>query len=370
MTIAFEPELPKLAKRLEALRDQPIRKLRMTFQQAALPTGDILAVNLTAGPHLSQPMRFLFAHYREGRTWPAWLQLDEPKRDEVRGDGKRVVGRFQSQERATPLAEELDETDLRDLPAAFTLNLSNGLPSLSALVAKGASFDVAILHEQQGTEERSVAKANDLDLRVTALYDAEAQATLFRSHHRPLERQLLEGAYLSSHRSEIEREAILGLHPRWTELANTEAQQRREAAQALLGAPEAALSPDERRVVATLRHGEALRLVSRAFGMAPPPAAARRKLYASAIETCEAVVRLLAPLVAETPRFHDVGMAYWAASNLALFHETAREPDQARQHGEAALRLVEEAAARVPDEPEFGRWAASARERLRRAGRS
>jgi hypothetical protein len=348
---------PELAKKLDAIRDKPIRKLRVAFRQSALPAGALLDVSLTAGP--SQAVRFLFAHYREGRTWPSGLQLHEPKRDEVRGDGKRVVGRFQSSGETTPLAEVLDETELRDLPATFTVDVS--LPSLSALIANGASFDVKVLAEQE-TEE--------LDLRVTALYGAKAQATLFRSHHRPLERQLLEDTKLSSHRSTLEREALLGLDPRCAELDDAEARQRLERAQALLGAPEADLSPDERRIVATLRHGEAMQLVTRAFGSAPPPPAERRKLYAAAIETCEAVLRLLTPLVAENPRFHDVGMAYWAASNLALFHETAREPEKARQHGEAAVRLVEDAAARNPDEPEFARWVASARERMRRAGRS
>lgn len=323
----------------DAVRDQPVRKLRVSFQQAALPPGAVLAVNLTSGSDLSQPSRFLFAHYREGRTWPTWLQLEEPKRDEVRGDGKRVVGRFQSLGKATPLAEELDETDLRDLPATFTIDLKD---DLSALVANSAAFDVTILHEQQGSEERSTAKKDDLDLRVTALSGDEEQATLFRSHHRPLEREL--------------------------EIAET--QQRRDRAQALLGAPEEQLSPDERRVVARLRHAEAVQVVTRAFGAAPPPPLARRKVHASAIAACEAVLRLLTPLVAETPRFHDVGMAYWAASNLALFHETAHEPEKARQYGETALRLVEDAAARAPDEPEFSRWVASARDRLRRAGRS
>jgi hypothetical protein len=354
-----EEVLMTIANRLDAVRDRPIRELRVAFQQAALPPGAVLAVSLTAGP--SQRVRFLFAHYREGRTWPSSLQLDEPKRDEVRGDGKRVVGRFQSSEETTPLVEVLDETELRDLPATFTLELKGGLPSLSKLIANGSSFDVTILPEQE---------VKDLDLRVTALYGAKARATLFRSDHRLLERQLLEGADLSSLRSAIEREALLGADPRCAELESIEARQRRERAQALMSAPEAGLSPDERRIVATLRHGEAMQLVTRAFGSAPPPPAERRQLHASAIEACEAVLRLLTPLVAETPRFHDVGMAYWAASNLALFHETAREPEKARQYGETAVRLAEDAAARNPDEPEFSRWTASARERMRRAGRS
>jgi hypothetical protein len=324
---------------VDDLRVQPIRKLHVSFQAAALPPGAVLAVSVTWGGELPGRVRLLFAHYREGRTWPPSMSLDEPKRDEVRGDGKRVVGRFQSGEKAIALVEELDETDLRDLPAAFTLDPRGAVPPLSVLDASGASFDVTLLPEQQGGEARSVAR--DLDLRVTALYGAERRATLFRT-----------------------------LDSRSAELADAEQQQRRERARTLLGAPEAALSPEERRSVARLRHAEAQRLVSRAFGMAPPPAAARRKLYAEAIEACEAVLRLLQPLVAEAPRFHDVGMAYWAASNLALFHETAREPERARQHGETALRLVEAAAAHSPDEPEFARWVASARERLRRAGRS
>jgi hypothetical protein len=364
--------LARLAKQLDAVRDQPLRKVHLALQPAALPPHAVLAVSLTCDPLFAQPMRFFFAHYREGRTWPSWMRLDEPGRDEVRGDGKRVAGRFQWLEKAIPLREELDETELRDRPAAFTLELSSDARqpkvSLSALVARGASFGVTILGEQQGAERRIVSEENDLDLRVTALHDSGPRVTLFRSSHRPLERDVLGGELLSSIASEIEREAILGLYPPSIELAEAEARQRRERAQALLGAPEAALSPEERRIVATLRHGQAQLLVSRVFGSSPPPGPARRKLHAEATEACEAVWRLLSPLVATEPRFHDVGMAYWAASNLAIYHDTVRAPERARQHNEEALRLVEEAAARAPDEPEFGRWAASARERLRRAG--
>ncbi len=382
-------ELPQLAKGLAAVRRKPIRRLAFSFEPAALPRGEVLAVSLTIDKLFSQPMRFLFAHFREGRTWPAWMELAEPQPDDVRSNGKRIVGRFEWFKRVLPLDEIIDGSDLHDRPAEHTLELDGKMwrpegsirtyeggpgaphlpqkmeiPPLASLVSSNASFGIALLGQDSKSRRAVTREECDLNFSVKAQFESGPEVTLFRSDHRPLERNVLSGAYLSSKKSEIEREAILGVYPRATALVATERRQRREAAMALLAKPEASLALEERRIVATLRYSEAQLQVSRLFGSAPPPGPAREKLQESALSACDAVLRLLAPLVAVDPRYHDVGMAYWAASTLAHLHNLLRASTPAVRYARTALALVKAAAAQVPDETEFGRWVASATARL------
>jgi tetratricopeptide (TPR) repeat protein len=97
----------------------------------------------------------------------------------------------------------------------------------------------------------------------------------------------------------------------------------------------------------------------RVFGSSPPPGPARDQLHRSALSECMAVCRILGPLAAEDPRIDDVGITFWAASNLANYHLKGGAADQALSYAEAAVDLVQEAALRDPDEPEYKRWRAS-----------
>lgn len=76
------------------------------------------------------------------------------------------------------------------------------------------------------------------------------------------------------------------------------------------------------------------------------------------------MVRVLGPLVAETPRIDDVGMTFWAASSLANYYLKGGAPDRAVGHAQAALDLVHNAGLGDPDEPEYPRWQARALARL------
>jgi tetratricopeptide (TPR) repeat protein len=221
-----------------------------------------------------------------------------------------------------------------------------------------------LLGQDPNDEQEIAAEENDLDICVTAGYESGEDVTLYRSTHHPVERAVLKGAYLLGRESQIEREAILGLYPRTNDLATAEYVNRRHAGLALLDKAEEQLSPEERRVVARLRYGQAQLYMFRVFGNAPPPGPERQKLHQSAIEECLALRRLLEPIIAASPEIDDVGMSYWAASNLARYYEASGVPDQALPIADTALSLVRDAAAKDPDEPDYQRWTASALQRL------
>jgi hypothetical protein len=375
--------LPELAEKLNDVRAVAMRKLEISFNHAALPVGKVLAVSLTFDSLFSQPMWFLFAHYREGRTWPRWMKMSELDHKEVRSDGKRVDGRFEWFDHKRVLEPQHDGTDLRDLPATFNLELSGKswqpkgsigtyagsptvphlqqemvIPSLEKLVEKGASFDIVLLGVDEKSQEVVTLDENDLDVRIVSLVDNQP-LTLFRSAHGPVGRVVLRGSFLQNRKSLIEREVLLGLYPRTNELAIAEREQRRQAAFALLDKPEDDLSPEERRGVGVLRYGRAKLEMFRVFNSAPPPGPARQKLHQRALDECMAVCRILGPLTTADLRIDDVGMIFWAASNLAHYYLKGGVADRAVQYGEVAVDLVREAGLRDPDEPEYQRWLAS-----------
>lgn len=385
-------QLPELAAQLDAVRGMPVRRLEVSFNPAALPRGKVLAVSFTFDPLFSQPMRFLFAHYREGRTWPRWMKtMQERDHQEIRSDGKRIDGRFEWFDHVRVLDPRLDGTDLRDLPVTFDLELSGEpwrpggsiatyaggptvshleqrmeVPSLEKLVEKGASFAVALLGDEEGSLEEVTVEENDLDVRVVGTVD-DRKVTLFRSGHGPVERAILRGAFLQNRKSTIEREAILGLYPRARELAAEERRRRRKEAYALLDKPEEELSPEERRVAGLRHYGRAQLEMFRVFGAVPPPGPAREQLHLTALGECLAVCRVLGPLVAEVPRIDDVGMTFWAASSLANYYLKGGAAERAIPYAEAAVDFVQKAALIDPDEPEYERWRARGMARLAEA---
>ncbi len=230
--------LPELAAKLDDVRGVPIRKLEISFRQEALPSGKVLAVSFTFDELFSQPMWFLFAHYRDGQTWARWMKMmRERDHQEIRSDGKRIDGRFEWFDHVRVLEPHLDGTDLRDLPATFDVelrgerwrpggsiaNYAGGptvphleqtmeVPSLAKLVEKRASFAVALLGHEEGSQEAVALEENDLDVRIVGTAGDRA-ITLYQSTHGPVERAVLRGTFLQNRKSPIEREAILGLYP-------------------------------------------------------------------------------------------------------------------------------------------------------------
>jgi hypothetical protein len=385
--------LPELAAtQLDAVREAPIRKLEISFCHEALASDKVLAVSFTFDTLFSQPMWFLFAHYREGTTWPLWMKtMHERDHQEIRSDGKRIDGRFEWFDHVRVLDPQFDGTDLRDLPATFVLELSGErwqpgrsiasyaggptvphleqtmeAPSLAKLVEKGASFAVVLLGREEGSQEAVVLEENDLDVQIIGTAGDRA-ITLFRSAHTPLERAVLRGTFLQNRKSAIEREAILGLYARPRVLASEERTRRRRVAFALLDKPEEELSPEERRIVGRQHYGQAKLGMFRVFGSAPPPGPAREQLHRSALGECMAVCRVLRPLAAEDQRIDDVGMTFWAAGSLARYYLKGGAADRALPYAEAAVDFVQEAALKDPEEPEYQRWCASGMARLAEA---
>ena len=377
--------LPELAQSLADVRDEPIRDVQITLDHTALPRDRVLAVGLEFDPLFSQPMWFVFAHYREERTWPEGMGLEELDHSRIRFDGKRIDARLQWFDSVVPLSEEPDGSDLRDRPASFDLQMSGDtwqpnrsvstyeggptvqhlaqkleLPSLAELVEKNAAFRISLLRAERGGEEEVGSDENDFDVHVVARYPSGREATLFRSTHTPLERAILKGAFLADRKNAIEREAILNLYARATSQAAEERDERRRRAAALVDSPEAELSPDERRTAAKLHYGRAGLEMYRVFNNAPPPGPARQKLHQRAVAECDVVFRLLQPLVAAENDFDDVAMAFWSASHLAQFFRATDDATNTRARAEAALSILRAAMARDPAEPAYRRWEATA----------
>jgi hypothetical protein len=373
--------LPELAKQLDDLREIQIRKLQLSFRPEALPAGKVLAISLTFDTLFSQPMWFLFAHYREGHTWPKWMKtMHERDHQEIRNEGKRIDGRFEWFDHIRVLAPQLDGTDLRDLPATFNLELNGEewqpggsistydgsptvphlkqtmeVPSLAKLVEKQASFAVALLGREEGSQEAVTLEENDLDVRIIGMA-SDREITLFRSAHGPVDRAVLSGVFLQNRKSPIEREAILGLYPRSRDLEIENRTHRRQAAYALLKKSEDELSPEERRIVGLLHYDQAVLEMFRVFNNAPPPGPAREKLHSLALAECRAVCRILGPLLIDDLRIDDVGLIFWATSNLANYYLKGGVAEWAIQYAEDAVGLVQEAALKDPGEPEYKRW--------------
>ena len=189
--------LPELAKKLKSIRKLPIRKLEISLQHDALPRDRVLAVGLEFDTLFSQPMWFLFAHYREGSTWPAWMKFEELGHSQLRSDGKRIDGRSQWFDRSETMTEQIDGTDLRDQPATFNFELSGKpfqpggsissydsgpsvphlaqrleIPSLDDLIKKKAEFTVNLLGQTQGDAQAVPLEENDYDIQMTARYES------------------------------------------------------------------------------------------------------------------------------------------------------------------------------------------------------
>ncbi|MGZ4881926.1 MAG: toll/interleukin-1 receptor domain-containing protein, partial [Halobacteriota archaeon] len=117
--------LPELAEQLDAVRNTPIRKLEISFNHKALAPGKVLAISFEFDELFSQPMRFLFARYRRGRTWPRWLEsIHERDHREITIDGKQTDARFEWFDHVSVPSAEIDGTDLHDLPVTFHLDFS------------------------------------------------------------------------------------------------------------------------------------------------------------------------------------------------------------------------------------------------------
>lgn len=376
--------LPELAESLADVRDEPIHELHITLDAKALPHDRVLAVGLEFDRLFSQPMWFLFAHYREGRTWPKWMNVEELDHTQIRSDGKRVDGRLQWFDRTVRLTEGIDGTDLRDLPASFALQLKGDtwqptgsistyeggpsvprlrqtlvVPALSALIQRNATFGISLVGAERDSAEVVKVDQNDFDLSIVARYPSGRSVTLFRSTHSPLERAVLGGAYLSDRQSAIEREAMLGLYRKPAEQTAEARNERRKRALVLAESSEAELSPEERRTAAVVHYGRAVLEMFRVFGNAPPPGPVRQRLHERALAECNLVLQLLRPLIAAEPKFDDVGMAYWSANNLARYYRAIGHAPQARDHTAIALSIVDDALAHDPQEPAYRRFRAT-----------
>lgn len=384
-------QMPELAKKVAALADDPILELTISFNRHALPAGKILAVSFEFDRLFSQPMWFLFAHFAEGRTWPGWMKRTiELDHYDIPDDGMRMDGRFEWYDHVSVLECGGDGTDLRSLPASFSVKLdgkawrpSGGMqtyaggpslihmqqemqiPGIQTLIKKDAQFYVSLLDIQTEQQEPVVQDENDLNVKIlTTIQDKTV--TLFNSSHDTIERSVLKGDFLSGIKTAIKREAVLGFYPKSKEINNKIYDEKRVEAHQLLNKSIDALSVVERRTAGALTYDIAKLEIFRCYNSAPPRGKARDELYERALQSCWKVCLLLGPIAQKDPRVEDVGMVFWANSNIAEFFRKLGDKENARKYSDMVTGFMSDIVKLDNTEPAYKRWLASAQVRYAR----
>jgi hypothetical protein len=360
-----DAELPTVATALSRIREEPIREISLAVDGWTLPRDPpaILELVLDFDPMWSQSMSFFVARYREGSTWPPEFGFDEPPYTTYfLQDVKRVDAKVRFYDKLLEPSQHVDGTDLRDLPATFTLQLDGAeflpagpgihlpqrleLPSLATLVDKRAGFRLIAHYPETGRAEELALDATDVDITIAASFrdSAHGSCTLFRSRHDATQRAVLRCETLRLTESAIEREALLAAYG----IAAPATENRRLRVAELLERDEvedASLDPDDRRLCARMSFGNAL---VEAF---------RGGTLAGFARTAN----LLAPLVFDdVPQYDDVMLIFRACASI-IQHVAQREGHEAAVQYLANAAAVAQRAADVdPDEPDYARLRAEA----------
>jgi hypothetical protein len=119
-----DKDLPAVALEIARIRQEPIREITISIDHTSFPADQqvILELQLELDRLWSQSMRFFFALYREGSTWPEEFGFQEPPYTHYfLRDCPHVDAKFRWFDRTQDLTQMIDGTDLHDLPAQFSL---------------------------------------------------------------------------------------------------------------------------------------------------------------------------------------------------------------------------------------------------------
>ena len=321
----------------------------ITIESFPIDQAPILELSLTLDPLWSQPMSFYFARYREGATWPEEFGFHEPPyTDYFEFNRPRIDCKFQWFNRIEELifTEYSAEFEVEEVPAIFTLSfdgtkfLPGGqgphtpqkfeIPSLQELIDKRSRFSLIAHNPETNSAQEVDLSLTDIEISVSARFSDSQPATcrLF-SRHRTDEKVISSSTRFSNLESEIEREALLSLHP-MSHIARGD--ERKARLVAAIAADEPILEED-RRFAARLCFGQALVDNLRGGELQS------LQLFAKSAE-------LMQPIVLDGyPTYEEGVLMYRACANLvddfSLKKKYDRAADFVNSVGLVAQKLVE-----------------------------
>jgi len=355
-----EEELPRINEQLSAIAAQPVRSVEMVVVADALQDPNlILQLELKLDNLFHGTMSFYIAHYREGRTWPQEFGLEEPQYTEFfLKDRPRLDVQYKWFDRIVSLSPQIDGTDLKDLPATFSLQFDGEqfkpkgdfdlpqtfeIPSLDTLEKQRSSFRL-IAHDTVKKRAREIAADTDIDVQLLGSTTEGDRFYLFASRTAPIQRVIQNSEYLGHVSSPIRRAALL---QRYSHTARED--RRPEIVEAL---EKGTFDSDEqRRLAAQFRNSEAILARGRAL---------HRDAYAKFQETAE----LMQPLVlgGKKPSLQDATLMYRACRTMVDIWVRQDSFKQAGQIGETLGGIAQAIRHSDPEDPDFQRiWADAVR---------
>ena len=352
-----EEELPGVDKQLAVFAKQPVCSVELVVALDTLPQGldTILELRLKLDDLFHGTMSFYIGRYQEGHTWPQEFDLQEPEYTEFfLNDRPRVDVQFRWFDRVLRLEPRIDGTDLKDLPAAFSLQFDGKefkpkgefhlpqtleIPSLETLEKQQSHFQL-IAHDAVQKRAREIAADTDIDVQLWGQPGEGEAFCLYASRTTPVQRVILGSEYLGHVSSPIRRTALL---QRYTRTARED--RRPEILDALkVGAFQ---DDEQRRLAAQFRDSEAVLAQGRAL---------HRDAYVKFQETAE----LMQPLVlgGKKPSLRDATLMYRACRSMVEIWLRQDSFKQAGQIGETLGTIAQTIRDSNPEDPDFQRiWA-------------
>jgi hypothetical protein len=348
-----EEELPGVDQEFEVFAAQPVSSVEVVVVSDTLQYPNIiLELQLKLDDLFHGTMSFYIARYREGHTWPEEFGLEEPGYTEFfLKDRPRLDVQFRWFDRVVPLGPQIDGTDLKNLPATFSLQFDGAqfrpkgefdlpqkfeIPSLDALEKQGSGFRL-IAHDTVQKHAREIAADTDIDVQ---LWGSTPRFCLYASRTTPTQRVIQSSKYLAHVSSPIRRTALLQHY------SHTAGEDRRpEIVEALKAGTFD--SDEQRRLAAQFRNSEAILARGQAL---------HRDAYVKFQETAE----LMQPLVlgGKEPSLPDATLMYRACRTMVDIWIRQDSFKQAAQIGETLGGIAQAIRASDPEEPDFQRfWA-------------
>jgi hypothetical protein len=348
-----EEELPGVDMQLAAIAAQPVRSVEVVVVSDTLQDPNIiLELQLKLDDLFHGTMSFYIAHYREGRTWPGEFGLEEPEYTEFfLKDRPRLDVQFRWFDRVVPLGPQLDGTDLKDLPATFSLEFDGAqfkpkgefdlpqtleIPSLETLEKQRSSFRL-IAHDTVQKQAGEIAADTDIDVQLSGSTTEGERLCLYASRTTPTQRVIQSSEYLGHVSSSIRRAALL---QRYARTAREDL--RPEIVEAL---KKGVFDSDEqRRLAAQFRYSEAILARGRAL---------HRDAYVKFQETAE----LMQPLVLgqKKPSLPDASLMYRACRMMVEIWVRQDSFKEAGQISETLGRMAQAIRDSDPENPDFRR---------------
>lgn len=334
-----EAELPGVAAEITPLAGQAIRAVSLAIRPETLPEDPnvILEVQLQVDRLFSGSMSFYIARYREGQTWPEDFGFREPPFNEFfLSERPRLDVQFKWFDRVVKPNVQMDGTDLKTLPATYTLELDGAkfkpkgelnlpqtfeIPSLDLLEKNGSQFRL-IVHDTAAKKAREIASDTDIDIRLTA-QAGQGGLCLYASRMTPLQRVVLRSEYLGHVEQTIRKTVLLQRY-----VGEPTYEDRRPEIVAALEKGEFD-SDGQRRLAARFRFSEAIQ-------------ARFKTLHRDAYQAFQQAAELLQPLVLEkTPSVEDAMLMYRACRALVETWLRQKSMPQASELAETLGRVAQ-----------------------------